>query len=117
VEGLRCRACAAVLAEARLACPACAARDGFDAFRAADTGTLHAFSIVRRSFPGVEVPFISAIVDLDDGLTLKGNLVGVEPEPEAVAPGTKVRLVFGDALGRRDKEDNAYVAYFFEPAG
>lgn len=116
VEGRRCRACSAVMVEPRLACPACASREGFDTFRAAETGTLHAYSIVKRSFPGIETPFISAIVDLDDGVTLKGNLRGVAPEPEALPPNLKVRLVFGDALGRRDKEGAAYVAYFFEPA-
>jgi uncharacterized OB-fold protein len=116
IEGLRCRTCSAVMPDQRLACPACGSRAGFDGFKAAETGVLHAYSIVRRSFPGVEVPFISAVVDLDDGLTLKGNLLGVAPEPEALTPNLRVKLVFGDALGRTDKEGSSYIAYFFEPA-
>lgn len=115
VEGRRCRSCAAVMVEERLACPACAGRAGFDTFEASDTGVLHAWSIVRRSYPGVPTPFISAVVDLDDGLTIKGNLIGVKAEPEALPPGLRVRLVFGDALGRTDKDGASYVAYFFEP--
>jgi uncharacterized OB-fold protein len=116
IQGLRCRSCGAVMIDERLACPACGARDGFDSFRAAQNGKLHAYSIVRRSYPGVPVPFVSAIVDLEDGLSLKGNLVAVAPEPEALPANLPVRLVFGDALGRRDKEDASYIAYFFEPA-
>lgn len=115
VEGRRCRACAAVMVEERLACPACAARDGFDTFEAAETGALHAWSIVRRSYPGIPTPFISAIVDLDDGLSIKGNLIGVDAEPEALPAGLRVKLVFGDALGRTDKDGASYVAFFFEP--
>jgi uncharacterized protein len=114
IEGHRCRACAAVMAEPRLACPACMARDGFTAFRASETGRVVAFSIVKRSFPGIATPFISSIVELDDGLTFKANLVGVPFEPEAPL-GMKVRLRFNDALGRTDKEGRSYVGYQFEP--
>lgn len=115
IEGQRCRSCGAVLTGTRLACPACSSRDGFTPFRAAVRGRLHAYSIVRRSYPGVPVPFISAIVDLEDGLTLKGNLVNADPLPEALPPNMPVKLVFGDALGRKDKAGASYLAYFFEP--
>jgi len=116
IEGRRCRACGAVMTDERLACPACGSRTGFDLFRGAERGKLHAWSIVRRSYPGVPVPFVSAIVDLEDGLSLKGNLVAVAAEPEALLADLPVRVVFGDALGRTDKEGASYVAYFFEPA-
>jgi hypothetical protein len=33
--------------------------------RLANTGRLYNYTIVHRSFPGVETPFISAIVDLE----------------------------------------------------
>ncbi len=115
IEAQRCRACGIMVTEARLACPACSARDGFEAVRAAETGTLRAYSIVRRSYPGIVTPFVSAVVDLDDGLTLKANLVDVGFEPEALDSKMKVRLQFNDALGRKDKEGRAYVGYQFEP--
>src|SRR4051812_49100064 len=97
IEGRRCRACAAVMVDERLACPACGGRAGFDLFRGAREGKLYAWSIVRRSYPGVPVPFVSAIVDLEDGLSLKGNLIGIDAEPEALPPAMPVRLFFGDA--------------------
>lgn len=115
VEAQRCRACGAMVAEARLACPACSARDSFEAVRAAETGTLRAYSIVKRSFPGIPTPFVSAVVELDDGLTLKASLVNAGFEPEALDSNMKVRLQFNDALGRKDKEGRSYVGYQFEP--
>jgi len=116
VEGRLCRACGARTAATHLACPACGARNSIETYRAPTTGKLHAYSIVRRSYPGVPVPFISAIVDLDDGLTLKGNLINVAAEPGALPVGMPVRMVFGDALGRTDKDGASYVAFFFEPS-
>lgn len=112
----RCRACGADFLEAeRLACGRCAGREGFDAHEPGTEGTLHSYSIVYRGFPGVAVPFVSAIVDLDDGPALKGNLRGIPIEPEAIKPGMRVRMVFDDALGRKDQAGNSYVSHFFEP--
>lgn len=83
--------------------------------RLSDTGTLYTYAIVRRSFPGVEVPFVSAVVDLDSGGTIKGNLMEVEPHPDHIAFGMPVKVVFRDALGRKDKDGNSYLSYFFVP--
>jgi len=63
----------------------------------------------------VEVPFVSAIVDLEGGGTVKGNLVGVEPDPDSVELGMPVDVFFDDA-GRKDGDGNSYVSYFFRPA-
>ena len=67
-------------------------------------------------FPGIDVPYVSAIVDLDGGGTVKGNLINIEPDPEKIDFGMKVKLTYQDALGRKDKEGNSYLSYFFEPA-
>jgi len=83
--------------------------------RLADKGTLYNFTVVHRNFPGVPVPFISAIVDLDGGGTVKGNLVDMVPSPEAIKFDMPVNVVFRDA-GRKDKDGNSYLAYFFTPA-
>jgi len=86
------------------------------AVKLANRGKLHVFSIVHRSFPGIDVPYISAIVDLEGGGTVKGNLIGVDPDPEKVQFGMPVEVVYKDALGRKDKEGNSYVSHFFQPA-
>lgn len=114
LAGLVCKACGEVLLGGvpRLACPKCAARAGFNDIKLGETGSLFVFTTVERSFPGVPTPFISAIVDLDGGGTLKGNLRNVKPDQ--VKFGMPVKVVFDDA-GRTDKQNNAYISYFFEP--
>jgi uncharacterized OB-fold protein len=117
LEGQKCRKCGAIFLGERANCSKCSARDSFDAIRLANRGTLYAYSIVHRSFPGIEVPYVSAIVDLEGGGTLKGNLIGVAPEPEKIRFGMPVEVVYKDALGRKDREGNSYISYFFQPRG
>lgn len=118
LEFIKCSNCGAFALEPkRLACGKCGARDSFQVHSPKTLeGTLHSYSIVHRSFPGVPVPFVSAIVDLDDGPTLKGNLRGVTVEPDSIPLGLRVVVVFDDALGRKDDQGNSYVSHFFEPA-
>jgi hypothetical protein len=116
LEGQKCGECDSIFLGERSVCSKCFARDSFGPFRLADSGTLYVFSIVFRSFPGIEVPYISAIVDLDGGGTVKGNLIGVDPDPAKIEMGMPVKVVYKDALGRKDKDGNSYISYFFEPA-
>lgn len=117
LAGSKCRACGAVYLGSREVCSRCAERDRMETIRLADTGTLYSYAIVHRSFPGVEVPFVSAIVDLDGGGTIKGNLVDIEADPDRIAFGMPVKVVFRDALGRKDEDGNGYLSYFFVPGG
>ena len=82
-----------------------------------ETGKLYSYSIVHRSFPGIEVPYVSAIVDLDDGTAIKGNLINIDPDPEKIEFDMPVEVVFDDALGRKDSDGNSYLSYFFQPKG
>lgn len=115
LEGHKCTDCGSIFIGKRTVCSKCAARDQMQPVTLSSSGKLYAYSIVHRSFPGIEVPYISAIVDLDDGATVKGNLINVEPDPEAIEFGMPVDVIFADALGRKDKEGNSYLAYFFQP--
>jgi uncharacterized protein len=115
VEGFRCGKCGAAFAEKTLACRACASRAAPEPFRATSTGKLWSWSIIHRSYPGVAVPFVSAIVDLDEGLTLKGTVIGVAAED--LRQGLPLRLEFDDAGGARDKDGAPYVGFHFVPAG
>jgi hypothetical protein len=116
LEGHKCKACGAVYLGARATCAKCGARDQIEAVRLANKGKLYVYSIVFRSFPGIETPYVSAIVDLDGGGTVKGNLINVEPDPKKIPFGMPVEVVYKDALGRKDREGNSYLSYFFQPA-
>lgn len=116
LEGARCDECEAVYTKSQSHCAQCMSRNSLRPYKLGSTGTLHTYSIVRRSFPGIEVPFISAYVDLDGGGALKGNLINVEATPEAIRFGMPVKVIFDEALGRKDREGNSYMSYFFAPA-
>jgi uncharacterized OB-fold protein len=116
LEGYECGSCGSIFLGERAVCSKCGARDQMKPKKLANTGKLHVFSIVHRSFPGIEVPYISAIVDLDGGGTVKGNLIGVDPDPEKIQFGMPVEVVFKDALGRKDRDGNSYLCHFFQPA-
>ncbi len=116
LEGHKCGSCGAIFLGARNVCSKCGARDQMKAVRLSNRGKLYSYSIVYRSFPGIDVPYISAVVDLDDGATLKGNLIDVEPDPKNIEFDMPVEVVFGDALGRKDREGHSYLSYFFKPA-
>lgn len=116
LEGHKCGNCSAIFLGARKVCSKCGARDAMSTVKLSNKGKLYSYSIVHRSFPGIEVPYVSAIVDLEDGVAIKGNLVDIEPDPEKIKFDMPVEVVYRDALGRKDRDGNSYLSYFFKPA-
>jgi uncharacterized OB-fold protein len=57
----------------------------------ATSGHLLTYTIVAVAGPGIQVPFIAGVFDCG-GTIVRGNLINVEPDPEAVDLGMKVRL-------------------------
>jgi hypothetical protein len=114
LEGYRCKRCSAVSLRQRTACPSCGDRSGLAPHRLSNQGTLHVFSITHRSFPGIPVPFVSAVADLDGGGSVKTNLVGVEPDPEKIRMGMRVRVVY-EIAPRKDRDGNEYMTFFLRP--
>ena len=94
----RCNACDRAYFYPRDFCPVCGGRD-VDWMQASGKGTLHAFAIVHRApTPAFRdrVPFVAAMVDLEDGARVPANLVGVEPDPSRIAIGMPVEVDFHD---------------------
>ena len=115
LEGHKCSKCNAMFLGERKVCSSCFSRGSLEAVKLNNTGKLYSYSIVFRSFPGIDVPYISAIVDLEGGGTIKGNLIDVEPDPEKIKFDMPVEVIFDDALGRKDADGNSYISYFFKP--
>ena len=115
LEGHNCSECGSIFLGERNVCSNCFARNSMQSIKLNNTGKLYSYSIVFRSFPGIEVPYISAIVDLDGGGTVKGNLIDCEPDPDKINFDMPVEVIFDDALGRKDKDGNSYISYFFKP--
>jgi uncharacterized OB-fold protein len=116
LEGSKCKECGAIYTGYRKVCSKCFARDAMETITLSTKGKLITYCIVYRSYPGIDVPFIHAVVDLEDGGTLQGNLIDIDPDPEKIKFDMPVDVVFQDALGRKDSDGNSYISYFFQPA-
>jgi len=114
LEGQQCGNCGKIFLGERTTCGNCGQSDQFEAKKLTDTGTLYVYSIVHRSFPGIEVPYVSSIVDLDGGGTVKGNLIGIDPDPERIQMGMPVEVVYKIAP-TKDADGNEYLTYYFQP--
>jgi uncharacterized OB-fold protein len=114
LEGQQCKNCEKIFLGTRTTCGNCGRSGPFEARKLADTGTLYVYSIVHRSFPGIEVPYVSSIVDLDGGGTVKGNLIGIDPDPEKIRMGMPVEVVY-EIAPAKDAEGNEYLTYYFRP--
>jgi len=113
--GSHCSNCGATVNGPRLACPACGKRDSLSAVNLGRKGKLYSYTIVHRSYPGVKTPFVAAVVDLEDGGSLKGTLLDVEPDPDKLPPDMPVEVVFRDT-GQKNTEGKAFLSYYFVPA-
>jgi uncharacterized OB-fold protein len=106
-----CTSCGARYFDRRNACASCFATD----FRDVDVpreGEVRAFTIVSFAAPGIPTPFVAAVVDCD-GTSVRGNVVNVEPDPEHVQLGMKVRLTTY-SIGEDSKGVEA-IGFGFEP--
>ena len=116
LQGLKCTQCGAVYIDERKHCARCGARDALQDYRLENTGSVHAFTIVERSYPGIPVPFVSVIVDLDGGGTLKGNLNGIDAaDRDRLNKPMKVTVNFEKAPWG-DEAGNEYMLFNFKPA-
>ena len=112
LEAWECQECSARFFDRRNACAGCSGTE-FKRVRVPTEGTVRAFTIVTFAAPGVPVPFVSAVIDCD-GTSVRGNVVNIDPTPEKIATGMRVRLTTYP-LGPDDDGVEA-VGFGFEPA-
>lgn len=64
---------------------------------ASGRGVLYAYTIIHRAFqPGFETPYVTALIEVEDGVRVMTNLVEVEPDPDVIQIGMPVEVVFED---------------------
>jgi len=112
LSGQRCTSCGEVLPGRHLACPRCFATGTLEPVRLGMRGTVFAWTIVMRSFPGVKVPLISAVVALEGGGYIKGNIEGLLPDPDAVANCPGISVAFDRVTA---PDGTQLVRYVFHP--
>ena len=81
----RCRDCGSAYFYPRNVCPGCLSGN-VEWFRASGRGKLHTYVIVHRGLKvtPLPLPYVLAMVELEEGPRLMTNLVGVEPDPEKI---------------------------------
>ncbi len=93
-----CRSCQQFHFYPRQFCPHCGGRD-IEWRTASGRGKLYTFAIQYRAWhPGWsdDVPYVTALVQLDEGPRLFTNIVGVDPDPRKIRCDMPVEVVFED---------------------
>ena len=106
-----CTACRARYFDRRVACASCSGQE-FRTAQIVRSGEVTSFTIVTFGPPGVDVPYVAALVDCD-GTTVRGNIVGVPADPAHVRLGMRVALTTF-SLGT-DAEGTEAVGFGFTP--
>ena len=106
-----CTSCKARFFGRRNACAHCFATE-FTKVDVPTTGEVRSFTIVAFAAPGVEVPFVAAIVDCE-GTNVRGNIVNTPADPEHITLGMKVKLTTF-SLGT-DEAGTEAIGFGFEP--
>ena len=92
----RCGACRTTRFYPRAVCPSCLSSET-DWVRVSGRGTVYSFTVTHQNqAPGFreELPYVLAIVELDEGLRMMTNVVGCAPD--AVRIGMPVEVVYED---------------------
>jgi uncharacterized OB-fold protein len=108
-----CTKCGARFFDRRNACASCGEND-FVKVAVSTTGEVKAFTIVAFAAPGVPVPYVAALIDCE-GTSVRANIINVEPDPEHVTLGMKVRLTT-ESIGT-DEAGTEAIGFGFEPLG
>ncbi|SDK91927.1 Zn-ribbon domain-containing OB-fold protein [Nonomuraea jiangxiensis] len=106
----RCQTCERHYFYPRPACPHCGS-DQVEWVRASGRATLYSYVINHRPAPGFEdeAPYAIAVVELEEGVRMMTNLVGVPNTPDNLPLDMELRVVF-------EQRGDMHVP-LFEPAG
>jgi len=111
--GMKCGACGSKFLGERVACGKCGETDKLEEVRYGADGELYVFAVIHQSMPGVEVPFVAGIIDLDDGVSVRGNVYGLDAnKPEASWFGKRVKM-YSEVISQ-DRDGNDVVAAKFK---
>lgn len=102
LEFLRCSACGHYVHPPKPVCPRCLGRSlGWEAV--SGRGQVYSFTVNHKPwYPGQEVPYVIALVELEEqpGLRLTTNLVGCKPEDVTIGMGVEAEfLPLDDEIG------------------
>ena len=117
--GRKCTKCGAIyLDPKRIACSKCFTPGSFQEVPLSNQGKVYVFSVVHQSFPGIKTPYVTAIVDLPDGVSVRANLVDVDPEAIQKNPKSAfdMPVEMTTSVVSKDREGHDVVCFAFKPA-
>ncbi len=109
-----CTKCHALYLDRRNACASCGSAS-FEWQDLANSGRLRAFTIVHRASPRVKTPYVSAVVDLESGGTVKANLVEAGTDPQQIEAIRDLELTTW--VVDTDDDGVEAVAFGYKPTG
>lgn len=113
--GSKCKACGAAFLGSRIACGKCGSTGPFEEVKFSGEGEIYVFSVVHQTVPGLEAPYVAAIIDLTEGVSVRGNVYGLDPaQPSTQWFGKKVKMYTEKVA--TDKEGNDVIGAKFKVA-
>ncbi len=94
----KCAGCGKFVFYPRAVCPHCGSRD-LRWTPVSGRGKVYGFTISQqKGMPnfGSEVPYTIAVVELEEGVRMMTNLIGIEPDPEKIKVGMDVVIHYDD---------------------
>ncbi|MBI1800958.1 MAG: Zn-ribbon domain-containing OB-fold protein [Chloroflexi bacterium] len=94
----KCAQCGKFIFYPRAVCPHCFSRD-LRWTPVSGRGTVYGFSIsYQKGMPafGAEAPYTVAVVELEEGVRMMTNLIGIEPDPNKIKVGMPVVVQYDD---------------------
>ena len=119
LRGNKCGNCGAVYLDVkRVACSKCGEQNKFSHVKLSNKGKVYVYSVVHQSFPGIKTPYITAIIDLPEGVSVKASLIDVDPleaqkEPKKIFDMPVEMVTFTAA---KDREGHDVIAYGYKPS-
>ena len=94
ILGSKCKKCSQLMIPLKPVCSKCGSFD-VEEFEITGKGVIRSFTVIfvaPEKFKN-EVPYVVALINLDEGGTVMGRLIGVDPnKPEDIKVGTKVKF-------------------------
>jgi uncharacterized protein len=104
----RCASCARRFFTPQICCPQCLSED-WRWTESTGHGVVYSFAVCHRApEPGFSVPYVLAIVDLEEGWSMLSNIVGCAPEEVAIGMAVDVAW---------ERLDDEFVIPVFAPSG
>ena len=92
----RCAACGRLRHPPRPMCPHCLALE-VELTTLSGRGTVYSYAVLHHpQHPAFEYPVLAALIDLDEGIRVVSNLVGVEPDDIRIGLPVQVEFVATD---------------------